>query len=84
MEDPPFNLGLDTITPQGSVKGAHKADITLDENMVTYEEIENHIQRSYKTTLNWKHRAKPRREQSVDGKSHTGLVTIPEEVETNM
>ena len=29
------------------------------------------------------YRAKPKQEQSVDGKSHTGLVTIPEEVETN-
>ena len=44
LEDPHFNLKPDTITLQGSVKGAYGAEVTLDENMVTQEEIENHKQ----------------------------------------
>ena len=33
MEDPYFNLTQDTITSQRNIKGAHEAEITLDENM---------------------------------------------------
>ena len=46
-----LGINLDNTTTQGNRKGAHKAEITLDENMFKYEEIKTHKQRLYKTAL---------------------------------